>query len=81
MRQFAPGLCGCGFDSRRCHLEENVVIGIEILILRRLGPSRDKSKHCKRSFIKERMLWHTTKVRKIMKKKKLDKKGKVKGKF
>ena len=83
MRQFAPGLCGCGFELRRCLHEENEVEGpqlLELLILRRLEPSEDSFKHCRRSSIEERMLLQATTVRKMRKKKKLDRKGKVKGK-
>ena len=79
MRQFAPGLCGCGFKIGRCLHEGSMVEGLELLLLR-LEPSRDKSKHCRRSSVEERMLLQVTKVRKMRKKKKLDRKGKVKGK-
>ena len=54
---------------------------LELLILRRLEPSKFRFKHCKRSFIEEQMLLQVTKVRKIMKKKKWDMKGKEKGKY
>ena len=27
VRQFAPRLCGCGFESRRCLHKESVVVG------------------------------------------------------
>ena len=53
---------------------------MELLILRRLEPSRGRFKHCRRRFVEERMLWQAMKVRKTMKKKKLDRKGKAKGK-
>ena len=82
MRQFAPGLCGCGFELIRCLHEEREVEGselLELLILRRLEPSKGKFKHCWRSSVEKRMLPQATKVRKIVKKKKLDMKGKVKG--
>ena len=80
MRQFAPGLCGCGFELRKCLNEESVVEGIELLILRRLEPSKGRFKNCRRRSIEERMLPQARKERKIVKKKKLDMKGKVKGK-
>ena len=83
VRQFAPRLCGCGFELRRCLHEESEVEGLELLcllILRRLEPSRDRLMHCRRSSIEEQMLLQTMKVRKTIKKKKLDRKGKVKGK-
>ena len=83
MRQFAPGLCGCGFELRRCFHEEIEVEGpelLELLILRRLEPFEDRFKHCRRSSIEERMLLQATKVRKMRKKKRLDRKGKVKEK-
>ena len=54
--------------------------GLEILILRRLEPSKGRFKHCRRSSVEEQMLPQVKKVRKTMKKKKLDRKGKVKGK-
>ena len=82
VRQFALGLCGCGFDLRRYLHEESEVEGLdllELLILRRLEPSKSRFKHCRRIFVEERMLPQVTKVRKTMKKKKLDRKGKVKG--
>ena len=31
VRQFAPGLCGCGFELRRCLHEESEVEGPELL--------------------------------------------------
>ena len=80
MRQFAPRLCGCGFESRRCLHEEIMVEGLELLILRRLEPSKGRFKHCRRRSVEERMLPHAMKVRKTMEKKKSDKKGKAKGK-
>ena len=80
MRQFAPGLCGCGFESRRFFHEENMVEGLELLILRRLEPSRGRFKHCRWRSVEEQMLPQAMKVRMKMKKKKLDRKGKVKGK-
>ena len=82
VRQFAPGLCGCGFELRRCLHEESEVEGpelLELLILRRLEPSEDRFKRCRRSSVEERMLPQATKVRKTMKKKS-NRKGKVKGK-
>ena len=84
VRQFKPGLCGCGFELIRFLHEEREVEGpqlLELLILRRLEPSEDNFKHCRRSFVEERMLLQATKVRKMRKKKKLDRKGKVKVKF
>ena len=54
--------------------------GLKLLILRRLEPSRGRFKHCRRRSVEERMLLQMTKVRKTMKKKKLDRKGKAKGK-
>ena len=48
--------------------------------MRRVEPSQGRFKHWKRSSIEEQMLSRETKVRKTMKKKKLDRKGKVKGK-
>ena len=80
VRQFALGLCGCGFELRRCLHEEREVERLEILILSRLELSKDSFKHCRRSSVEERMLLQATKVRKMRKKKKLDRKGKVKGK-
>ena len=80
VRQFAPGLCGCGCELRRCLHEESEVEGLqllELLIQRRLEPSEDSFKHFRRSSVEERMLLQVTKVRK-MRKKKLDRKGKVK---
>ena len=68
-------------ELRRFLQEESEVEGPELLILRRLEPSKGRFKHCMRSFVQERMLPQATKVRKTMKKKKLDKKGKVKGMF
>ena len=59
VRQFAPGLCGCGCELRRCLHEESEVEGpelLELLILMRLEPSKGRSKRCKRSFVEERML-------------------------
>ena len=53
---------------------------MDLLILRRLEPSKCRFKHCRRSSVDERMLLQATKVRKMRKKKKLDKKGNVKGK-
>ena len=81
MSQFAPGLCGCGFESRRCLQEESMVEGPNLLILRRLEPSKGRFKNYKRISIEEQMFLQATKVRKTMKKKKLEKKGKVKGKI
>ena len=83
VRQFAPGMCGSGFELRRCLHEEKEVEGsdlLELLILRRLEPSKGRFKRCKRSSVEEQMLPHATKVRKKMKKNNLDRKGKVKGK-
>ena len=68
-------------ELRRCLHEKIEVEGPELLILRRLEPSKGRSKHCERSSVEEQMLPQATKVRKIVKKKKLDKRGKVKGKF
>ena len=79
VRQLALGLCGCGFELRRCLHEESVVEGPELLILRRLEPSRGMFKHCRRRSIDERMLPQAMKVRKTMKKNTLDRKGKAKG--
>ena len=53
---------------------------LELLILRRLEPFEDRFKHCRRSSIEEQMLLQVTKARNMRKKKKLDRKGKVKGK-
>ena len=52
----------------------------ELLILRRLELSKGKFKHCRRNSVEERMLLQATKVRKTMKKRKLDWKGQVKAK-
>ena len=54
---------------------------LELLILIRLEPFKGKSKHCRRSFVGEQMLLQVTKVRMTMKKKKLDQKGNLTGKF
>ena len=81
MRQFAPGLCGCGFELRRCLHEESELEELELLILRRLEPSKGRFKRCRRNSVKEQMLFQAMKVRKTMKKRKLDRKGKVKGKY
>ena len=55
---------------------------MEMLILRRLDPSKGRFKRCRRRSIEEQMLPQAmTTMRKTMKNKKLDKKGKVKGKF
>ena len=56
VRQFAPGLCGCGFELRRCLHEESKVEGpqhLGLLILRMLEPSKDSFKHFRRSFVEE----------------------------
>ncbi len=52
VRQFAQGLCGCGFETRRCLHEGNMLEGIELLLLR-LDPSKDKFKHCKRRSVED----------------------------
>ena len=52
---------------------------MELLILRRLEPSKGRFKCCRRSSIEERMLLQAKKVRKMRKKKKLDRKRKVRG--
>ena len=80
MRQFARGLCGCGFELRRCLHEESEVEGIELLILMRLQFSKGRFNNFKRNSIEEQMFPQVMKVRKTMKKKKLDRKGKVKWK-
>ena len=49
--------------------------GLELLILRRLEPSRGRFKHCRRRPVEDRMLPQVTKVRKEMKKKKLIERG------
>ena len=79
--QFTPGLCGCGFELRKFLHEEREVKGPHFFILMRLDPFKDSFKRCRRSSVEEQMLPQATKVRKSMKKKKLDRKGKVKGKF
>ena len=56
VRQFALGLCGYGFESRRFLHEESVVEGLQLLILRRLDPSRGRFKLCRRSSVEEKML-------------------------
>ena len=81
VRQFAPGLCGCGSELRRCLHKESVVEGLELLILRRLEPSKGRYKHCRRSSIEEQMLSQVTTVRMTMKKKLWDQKGNLMGNF
>ena len=54
---------------RRFLHEESMKEGPELLILRRLEPSRGRYKHCKRSFVEEKMLPQVTIVRMTMKRK------------
>ena len=53
VRQFALGLCGCGFESRGCLHEESMVEGLELLILRGLEHSKGKFKHSRRRFVED----------------------------